>query len=318
MAEGSIYKGLLRGADPNKESSAESLRFPVAQDVLHSLRESGDLEKILAEQPEWEERNVETIAADALHEMTILETAANEKGRWNTITPETARKIKRIIVFAAPGTYAQPFKNDRWREHPWAWGMDRYRDDRAARLAIALAGIDSGENFLAFDSYELLDANGAHKDVRERAKQAVENADRRLVYVGNKAEVDGVTSALNSPLAFIPKEKVDIVTNAKMDNTIDNTMALREYLQGCADLQNGDDIVFVAHGPQLVRIAGMLKHFKAVPEGINSIFEPLPIPRLGNRYPLMETRGIVAYSAEGRSSPKSCDYSILGVTSDQP
>ena len=60
-------------------------------------------------------------------------------------------------------------------------------------------------------------------------------------------------------------------------------------------------------------MAGLLNHFKSIPEDVNILFDPLPIPRLGiAEYPFMETKGKLFNTVSGISA-ESCQYRILGA-----
>ena len=95
------------------------------------------------------EGDLREFTQQASAEVATLEAAATDPERWE-ISPETARAVERIIRFSAPGTYQRSFKPDRYRQFPWAAGLDRKADDVAAGLGIVLAGTVTGNDFSAF------------------------------------------------------------------------------------------------------------------------------------------------------------------------
>jgi len=320
---------ILSGKNPNDLEETAG-QFPEARDIVdafyRTLQKEGDksdfdnaVEKAKNAHrfKEWSHKEILDIAELALQEMHALENAAQDKERWKRISPETAKSVKRIVVFSAPGTYTKPVKDDRWQEKKWAWGMDRLRDDRAARLGIVLSGLAIGKDFSVFDSLEPLDANDDDlKELRENAKEAVLASRIRFIYTGRPDEVEAVRKALRQHNSFIPEKIVDIIDDPKIDNTLDQVRELGKSLHEVYEAGNikaGDSIVFVAHGPHLVRMAGLLNHFKSIPEDVNILFDPLPIPRLGiAEYPFMETKGKLFNTVSGISA-ESCQYRILGA-----
>lgn len=283
-------------------------RVATPEEVLASYSlPGGERDRIAEKNPSFEG---EPVIRASLEKMKRLETAAWDQERWGRITPEVAKTVQRIIVFAAPGTYTQGHKEDRYKDKSWSWGMDRARSDRAARLGIFLAGKRTGQDFSSADSYELLNANNSQDGLsaqREEAKQAVRDSGIRFTYLGTAEEAGATELALKNPRTFIPAENVDIMSDGIV-NTLTQANAIKDYLEK-AQLKEGDGIVFVAEGPQLVRMEGMLKKSGGIPPGIEVWFEPLPTP--DKEYTLMESRGDAYYRGVGDSEGELA-YDILG------
>lgn len=321
---------ILTEDNPNDNTEKTADQFPSVKDIVDAFYKKkdgkedqagkSDFDNAVEKEPQakkWSREAISNIVERSLKEMSVLEHAAQDKERWRHLSPEMARSVKRIVVFSAPGTYTQPVKDDRWKHLKWAWGMDRLRDDRATRLGVVLSGLVTGKDFSVFNSLKPLDANDPDlKDLRENAKEAVVDAKIRFVYIGRPDEVAEVHNALRQNNSFIPENIVDSIDDPKIDNTVDQVRELGKYLHekhAAGDIKEGDSIIFVAHGPQLVRMAGLFNQYNSIPSGVNVLFDPLPIPHLGiTEYPFMETKGTTFNRVSGISA-ESCPYKILGA-----
>ncbi len=302
---GNLSRERQRGQLERPDSVGERIAAP--EEVLASFMGGNERVDVSAKNPSFD---AAPAIRSSIEKMKRLETAAWDKERWGSITPDVAQKIQRIIVFAAPGSYVRESKDDRYKKYEWSRGMDRARSDRAARFGIFLAGKRTGQDFSVADSYELLDANNASDGLsarREEAKRAVLDSGIRFTYLGTAEEVSATEMALKHSQAFIPEESVEFISDGII-NTLTQASAMKDYFEK-ANLKEGDSIVFVAHGPQLVRMEGMLKKSGGIPPGVTVWFEPLPTP--DREYSLMDSRGDAYYRGVGDSEGE-LKYGILG------
>src|SRR3989344_6110056 len=100
----------------------------------------------LAEHEEFKkipEADIKAVISTALTEINALENAAGLEKSLPALTPEVVKDISALWVFAGPGTYDSPVKDDRYKDYPWARGMDRARLSYAALLDRKISEIIS-------------------------------------------------------------------------------------------------------------------------------------------------------------------------------
>ncbi len=212
---------------------------------------------------------------------------------------EVAPTVTRIIDLAAPGDYYHLVKEDRFKGDPPMRGADRVRSDQAAILGIVLAGIKENwpeEDLLLFlNQHVLTTDNPQLNGLREKAKQALQNSGIRLVYAGREDEVQAIKTVLNQKNIFIPKECVDFIGPEGIDNTIDQTRRIKEYLHD--NLRPGDSFIEPLN-IQGIRSMRMANKYGMVPQDTNAFVYAMPTATgetaLG--YRRREIRGAVFYS----------------------
>lgn len=324
-------KPILKGQNPNLQIEGQSdgiENFPSAEEVVEDffkkkpvldpttnrvLRLESDYDRAKPVKRNLTRNELLDLARESLSEMAQLQAASTNPERW-TIPKEVALGINDIFDYSAPGTYNAPAKNDRYRDKPWAWGMDRYRADLAARVGIVISGVATNRDFSFFAKDELLDGNDPYlNSKRDAAKQAIITAGIHFVYIARPDEGTAMKTALNQKLSFIPAENVTIISGPQVDNVLDQVRETRIYLQKQGKGRIHGNVLFVAHGPQLVRMAGVIKEQSAIPQNLTTYFFPMVVPSTGlYEYPLMETKGRLSLIIRGRSALKSCNYTILG------
>lgn len=148
---------------------------------------------------------------------------------------EEVSTIKAIWVLSGPGYYGQPFKEDRYKDKPWARWMDRNRAHRGAWLARRLTEIKIGQR-LPNDSSVI--------------RQAILQNGPIIIYNGRNDENQEIRRALTDQKAFVPSEKV-FITDEGIDNTVDQVRGLRLPLG--VEMEQGDKIALVTHSPHVLR-----------------------------------------------------------------
>lgn len=92
------------------------------------------------------------------------------------IPPEIAKEIGLIWDFSGPGTYDEPFKEDRYKNFPWAKLMDRKRLGHTVLLVRTIIESGIGNSFRG-----LL---GDIVDIKNRLREAIEKVGPYILYNG--------------------------------------------------------------------------------------------------------------------------------------
>lgn len=240
---------------------------------------------------------------DILREMELLEEIAARDNRELHLSDDIAKKIEAIWVLSGPGTYDDPVKEDRYRDYPWARGMDRARLNYAARIAKRVAEARSGKSF----------DRGGLSSLRKRkelTKESILESGPYIIYNGRPDENAVVRDVLTREGIIIPQEKV-LVMGEGIDKSVDQVKTV--HLPEDFDIEH-DELAIVSHAPQLVRIMRMINRYKPFPEGTKIRLLPIVTPEGGKaEYALMETRGILYYtflSPDRDAAKKSYPYVV--------
>ncbi len=256
------------------------------------------------------------LATECLSEINRIELAARNPEKWN-ISKSEAHLTRLIVNLSARGTYLLPFKEDRFKDKPWAELMDRKRADTAAILGIHLAGIATNNDYSVFTKNRLLDGLDPElNDLRPSVRSSIQDANIHFLYLGNQQEADAIRKVVNSQSSFIPPVMVDIIDrldDKPIDNTIGQVLVLKQYLINNSNLfKPGDKIDFVL-GPQAIRALRMCNRYEAIPQSLMPQVFPEPTPKIGfQEYPRNETRAAIFYSITNQSSLHPTPYKIIG------
>lgn len=128
--------------------------------------------------------------------------------------PETAKEIGIIWDFSGPGTYDEPFKEDRYKQFPWAKGLDRKRLNHTAMLERAIIEA-KGEN-------DPLEARtlGNISSRKRRLKDAIREKGPYIFYNGTSYENAVIRDVVLCEGIIVPEEKV-ILASKGVYNTIE-------------------------------------------------------------------------------------------------
>lgn len=233
-----------------------------------------------------------TLISLTLDEINELEEAALHPNLPKTA--DEASRIKAIWVFSGPGTYDQPFKNDRYKDKPWARFMDRIRLNRAAWLMRKLTEEILGNTLDGIRNPEIV-------------RQAFLENGPFLIYNGRHDENDAVRDVLTRPGIVIPKEKVHFI-DARIDNTFDQVKTFS--LPPGLTLKSGENIALVSHAPHLMRLLHIINKVKPFLEGAKVQLFPIASPSDGRQeYAEMEIRGLLyATFISGEAEETPCPY----------
>jgi hypothetical protein len=237
------------------------------------------------------EERLKGIIGTELERIDLLEEAGMENERNHfQVDKNTAEKIGAIWVFSGPGTYKQPFKEDRYKDLPWAAWMDRNRLQRAALLARHIAEIKSG--FTPDRSKEFAGKN------REALRSMIKQYAPHLIYNGTKVEDAVLQSVLDDD---DPEHKRDPIFTGEtveiVGEGIDNTVDQIKKFELPDDLTlTGKEIVLLSHAPHLDRVLHFLQRYEPLPKGTVPRLFPIAMPRVGGEeYTLQEIRGLLYY-----------------------
>lgn len=242
------------------------------------------------------ETELTKLIIQALAEIDRLERAAKEHRRLLAegkipVPAKSLIKLKALWVLSGPGLYRQPFKEDRYRDRPWAQFMGRHRLAYAGMLMRRVAETISGEMPTA-------------KDIQ---KQLLLRYAPYLIFNGRPDENFDVQNILDEENIIIPQEKVWI-PKTSIDKTIDQVKGLT--LPPDLEVKSGDEIGIVSHVPHLMRVSHMLNRYKqSLPFPADTIIRafPLPTPSLGiPEYQNQEVKGLLYYvfvSSEATAEP---------------
>ncbi|QQG44756.1 MAG: hypothetical protein HYW86_02470 [Candidatus Roizmanbacteria bacterium] len=308
--------GLKKDPNPPLDHQFSFSDLPTIDDVLLSAKGDERFQDIYNNPKNLHptEEEMKLIIDSARKEIYALECAARNPEIWN-IDENTAKSIVLIVDFSAPGKYRYPRKPDQYEKFLYSWGMDRFRADAVAQAGILIAGKRTGHDLSAFGKVKLLsEKNIELANLRPEARKSIEESGLRFLYLGTPEEGESVRKVLVHPSSFVPAENVDIINNPKITNTLDQVMAMKDYLsQNTTAIKPGDSILFVCHSPQLMRTLRLIEKQKATPPGINLIVLPLPIPTLGMKlYPEMEIKGMLGHYMTGVGSTAPFPYKIIG------
>lgn len=226
------------------------------------------------------------LIAQGLAEIDQLERAAKEHRRLLAegkipVPAESLIKLKALWVLSGPGLYRQPFKEDRYRDKPWAQFMGRRRLAYAGMLMRRSAETLSGKT------------TTISKDIQ---KQLLLQHAPFLIFNGREDENSDVRAVLAEEGTIVPVEKVWI-PETPIDKTIDQVKRLT--LPPELEIESGDEIAIISHSPHLMRVSHMLSRYKqSLPFPAGTIIKafPLPTPSSGiPEYQNQEIRGLLYY-----------------------
>lgn len=232
------------------------------------------------------ETELTKLITQALGEIDRLEQAARKHRRILAednlqIPVESLTKLKALWVLSGPGLYRQPFKDDRYRDKPWAQFMGRNRLTYAGMLMRRIAEAISGETSAAGDAQ----------------KQLLSHYAPYLIFNGRQDENSDVQTILAEEGTIIPQAKVWI-PKTPIDKTIDQVRRLT--LPPELEIKSGDEIGIISHAPHLMRVSHMLnRHKQSLPFPPDTIIRafPLPTPTAGiPEYQNQEVRGLLYYA----------------------
>lgn len=256
-----------------------------------------------------EEAKLTKLIASSLQEVAQLEQLAREHRRILIegkipIPAESLAKLKALWVLSGPGLYRQAFKDDRYRDKPWAAFMGRHRLTYAGLLTRRLAEAKPGA------PYDHLQ-KGRITPLKSVIRNRILAAAPIILFNGREDENLDVRSIVSEDGKVIPPEKVWI-SGKSIDKTIDqvNSLTLPPDLK----LNPGDEIGIITHAPHFMRFAHMLNRFSdklpISPEVTIRAF-PLPSPPNSQEYTDQEIRGLLYYVfITGEATKESYPYVI--------
>lgn len=143
---------------------------------------------------------VRGLIRDVILEIEQLEQVAERDFRELNLGDEIARRIDAVWVLSCPGTYDEPLKEDRYRDYPWAKGMDRTRLNYAARIVRKVAEVRGGGSFER-------GGLGSLKRRKESIKKSISETGPYIIYNGRPDENAVVRDVLTREGVIIPQEK---------------------------------------------------------------------------------------------------------------
>ncbi len=255
-----------------------------------------------------------------LTEIKAIELAARNPDRWH-ISPEEAKRTRLIIDFSAPGTYRDSEKEDRYKGLPWAKLMDRERADAAALLGIYKAGLITGVDFSEFTTFRILDdINPLLTKRRAEVHRSLRESGIHFVYLGRPDEGAAIRRVIHTRGSFIPPELVTVIDDPKIQYTIDQVPALKQFLASTMQSESnpsgfltpGSSIDFVM-GAQAIRAFRFCGRFDAIPAGLHVNLFPLGTHVNGlKEYPTNEVKGTAAYLIRGKANNDPIPFNLLG------
>lgn len=227
------------------------------------------------------------VISGALSLIDTFEEFGENTRRNLKIPPEIAKEIGLIWDFSGPGTYDEPFKEDRYKQFPWAERMDRKRLNHAVMLERAIIGAEAGNN--PEEREEQLRILGNLVARKRGLKDAIRKKGPYILYNGTSEENSVVEKVLLREGVVIPKEKV-IIPDVNTSNTADQIKTFKWPEQ----VDKGKAIALISHSPHLARIVALINHSKPFPEGTRVYFFPVPTPQEGKeQYAQMEISGLL-------------------------
>jgi len=250
-----------------------------------------------------------------LDEMSPYETISRKPAKERLVDlKKIADDVTIVLVRSSAGDYYHLNKEDRYKDDPSMQGAERVRSDQATILAIVLAGIKAkwpDEELLLFlNQHVLTDDNQQIQALREKARQAILDSKIRIVYTGREDEVWAANIVLRQKNIFIPSERVDILDPKEIDNTVDQTKKLAEYLHN--NLQPGEAVIEPSNiqGIRSMRMAkacGMIPpHNKAYIYAMGTVGGEKSL-----KYRTDEVKGTVFYALTGQAAFDPAPYTII-------
>lgn len=255
------------------------------------------------------EKKAKGFISDTLAEISRMDTVAKNRFSHIPKTQEEAAKIRAIIAISGPGTYQRRKKEDKYKEYKWAENMDHNRLEYTGFLIRKLTEAKTGQRLVN-------DPDLFYDYIEKFAPE--------LFYTGNAEETTDVLQSLQLDRIHMPHSKVHILGKS-IQNTVDQVEQLA--LPQGFDLKPGEQIGFVLHSPQAVRLMrnmgaiadknrvaqerGRVLPFPSFPfteEGGQVRIFPLPIPSFipdpnnpsirvkAKEYVANEVRGLVYYT----------------------
>ena len=224
--------------------------------------------------------------SDFLQVIDSFEAFGEESKHHLQVSSEIAKEIGVIWDFSGPGTYGEPFKEDRYKQFPWAKRLDRKRLNHTAMLERAIIEA-KGEN----DPLEPRTlGNIALRKMR--LKDAIREKGPYIFYNGTSYENEVVRDVVLRKGMIIPKEKV-IVAAEEVYNTIEQVTSFKLPDR----IGMGGAIALVSSAPHLARIITLINHFKPFPDNTTVHLFPVPTPEEGKvQYSEMEISGLLTYT----------------------
>lgn len=257
-----------------------------------------------------EEARLTKLIASSLQEVAQLEQLAREHRRILIegripIPAESLAKLKALWVLSGPGLYRQAFKDDRYRDKPWAAFMGRHRLTYAGLLTRRLAEAKLG---IPYDHLQKGEITPLKPVIRNRILEMAPV----ILFNGREDENLDVRSIVSEGGNVIPPEKVWI--SGKSNNkTVDQVTDLA--LPPDLILNSGDEIGVITHAPHFMRFSHMLNHFRdrlQIPQGVSLRAFPLLSPQNSQEYTNQEVRGLLYYVfITGEATEESYPYVIL-------
>mgnify|MGYP001578133396 CR=1 FL=1 len=237
--------------------------------------------RVLGEIPEAE---VKSFVKDVIEEMNLLEKIGERDKRLVDLPNEVIKDIEVIWVFSGPGTYDRPVKEDRYKDYPWARGMDRARLNYAAQLARKITMARTNEDFKSPLS--------AIEKTKQLTKKAILESGPYVIYNGTAEENENIKEVLTREGVIMPPEKV-IIIEEPIEKTVDQikTFKLPEGIN-----MTNKEIAVVSHAPHLSRIVRMINRYKPFPPDTKIRLFPLATPDEGKKeYAQNEAIGLLYY-----------------------
>lgn len=246
------------------------------------------------------EADIKTVIKEALSEVEALDRAADAGKALAALTPEVAERITALWDFSGPGTYDQPVKEDRYKNYPWARGMDRSRLNYSAWLVRKISEAVSDE--------KLRGPIGEAPERKEKARELIAEKGPVILYNGTELENSVVKDVVMREGIMIPPEKI-VVMGKGIDSTVDQVRSFKlpEELH-----RPGGEIGIVSHAPHLMRIAHMLSWYEPLPKDMTVRLFPVPMPTEGKEeYTATEIRALLYYIFLGQNAKAKAYPSVI-------
>jgi hypothetical protein len=241
---------------------------------------------------------LEPIIINALQEIKALDGLARQQLKLgeDVLPKEAADDVAMIWVPSGAGYIEQPFKDDPYRDKPYARSQGRQRLMHAARLVRKISERRSGEAPLRKSiSKALAD--------RALARMNIALYGPDIFFNGRLDENKDVINYLNQEDNIIPSNKV-YVFHGDIKSTLDQVRSLKsEEFQKYLASRPGKKIIIATHVPHAMRLLHMLEKYKPFSEGYEVFLYPLPIPEVeGDQYVIDEIKGLLYYIAAGQAA----------------
>ncbi len=248
---------------------------------------------------ELDQSNLQRTIRDSLAEIAKYEKAARVPNLPKT--SEEASRIKVIWDLSGPGTYDLPFKEDRYKDKPWAKFMDRRRLNYSAWLMRKIVEIRTGKQF------------DGTKDL-EALRQAIKKYSPNLVYNGTPEENRTIEDVLNRNHVIVPQDKILVIASQlNQRNQVRTVEQMKSFhLPVGIEIDEGDAIAVVTHAPHMLRVMHMAEQFKPFPPQAEIKLFPIPSPKEGlQEFSEMEARGLLYYQyISHEAASESHPYSL--------